>query len=147
MPLVTRRFLATAALSLLLGLGLGGWLLVRRELAGIWPTPYLVSAHAHLVLVGTVLQVIAGVALWMFPLPRAGDRRAPAGTAMLGWWLLAPGTVLRAGAEVARALTAAPAWAGLVLLGAAMQVAGLVAVLLALRGRMRPVGAGRRAAL
>lgn len=148
MPPVTRRFLATAALSLLLGVSLGLWLLVRRELLGIWPTPHLASAHAHLVLVGTVMQVISGVALWMFPLPRRGAapvREPP--WAMIGWWCLAPGTLLRAAAEVARASSAAVVLPLLVVGGGVLQVLGMVAVLMALRHRIRPVGAGARAAL
>jgi heme/copper-type cytochrome/quinol oxidase subunit 1 len=147
-PPVTRRFLATAALSLLLGLSLGLWLLVRRELFGIWPTPHLTSAHAHLVLVGTVMQVIAGVALWMFPLPRRGTpvvQEPP--WAMIGWWCLAPGTLLRAGAEVARATSTASVLPVLVVGGGALQVLGMVAVVLALRHRIRPAGAGARATL
>ncbi len=147
MPLVTRRLLASAALSLLLGLGLGLWMLLRRELLGIWPTPYMVSAHTHLVLVGTVMQVIAGVALWMFPLPRRGEAPVPERLGMLGWWLLTPGTLLRAMAELARAGSDEPVLAAVVVLGATMQIGGMIAVVGALRRRIRPVGAGNRAAL
>lgn len=147
MPPVTRRFLATAALSLLLGLALGVWLLVRRELFGVFPTPHLTSAHAHLVLVGTVMQVIAAVALWMFPLPRRDLPPPPSWPAMAGWWLLAPGTLVRAGAEAARAWSAAAVLPWLVVGGGMAQVAGMVLVLAALRHRIRPVGAGARAAL
>lgn len=147
MPLVTRRLLASAALSLLLGLMLGLWMLLNRELLGRWPAPYVVSSHTHLVLVGTVMQVIAGVALWMFPLPRRGEAPVPERLGMLAWWLLTPGTLLRAGAELARAWSSAPTLAVLVVLGAVMQVGGMVAVVLALRRRIRPVGAGNRATL
>jgi hypothetical protein len=66
---------------------------------------------------------------------------------MLAWWLLTPGTLLRAGAELARAWSSAPTLAVLVVLGAVMQVGGMVAVVLALRRRIRPVGAGNRASL
>ncbi len=147
MPLVTRRLLASAALSLLLGLLLGLWMLLNRELLGRWPAPYVVSSHTHLVLVGTVMQVIAGVALWMFPLPRRGEAPVPERLGMLGWWLLTPGTLLRAGAELARAWSSAATLAVLVVLGAVMQVGGMVVVVLALRRRIRPVGAGNRATM
>jgi heme/copper-type cytochrome/quinol oxidase subunit 1 len=146
-PPVTRRFLATAALSLVLGLALGLWLLVRRELFGSWPHPHLVSAHAHLVLVGTVMQTIAGVALWMFPLPRPRVAGAPERLGMLGWWLLGPGTLVRAVAESARAWSDAASLPALVVGGAGMQVVGMGVVLWALRRRIRPAGAGARAAL
>ena len=51
----------------IIGLVVGAILLIRRELYGIWPHPYLVSAHAHAVLVGFVIFLILGVALWLFP--------------------------------------------------------------------------------
>ena len=47
----------------LLGVGLvalGVYMLVRRELFGVWPHPYLVSAHAHAVLVGFVMKKSKG---------------------------------------------------------------------------------------
>ncbi len=132
-----------AALTLVLGISLGLALLLRRELWGRWPSPYLVSAHVHLVMVGTVLQVIAGVALWMFPRPLKDDPRHREGYAVAAWWLLTPGTLLRAAAEAARGLTASPAWVWPVVLGAVMQVLALVLLLLALRTRIRLGGAAK----
>src|SRR5690606_24282466 len=55
---LVRRFITTGVLYLFSGLALGGWLLVRRELFGIWPHPHLLSAHAHAVLVGFVMFLI-----------------------------------------------------------------------------------------
>lgn len=144
MPSIARRFLFAAALSLVLGIALGLWLLVRRELYGIWPTPYLRSAHVHLVMVGAVIEVISGVALWMFPRPLRDDTRPHQAWAEAGWWLIAPGTLLRAGAEAARSDGAAGVLPALVILGATMQVVGIVAVLMSLRSRVRPSGAGNR---
>src|SRR4051812_34139904 len=62
-PLV-RRYLRTAIGFLLAGLGLGTWMLIRRELAGDYPTPRLISAHTHVIMVGFVMMMILGVALW-----------------------------------------------------------------------------------
>ena len=60
MPAISRWLLASAVTALVLGVTLGLVLLVRRELVGAWPHPHLVSAHAHLVLVGSVMPTIAG---------------------------------------------------------------------------------------
>lgn len=47
---VIRRFIKTGIVFLILGLLLGLWMLVRRELFGAWPSPYLtqrarIAAH------------------------------------------------------------------------------------------------------
>lgn len=125
----------------MVGVLLGSCLLLRRELAGVWPSPYLVSAHVHLVMVGAVLQVIAGVALWMFPRPLRDDTRRHEEYAVLGWWLLTPGTFLRAGAEAAKAGFAWDGLPAIVVTGALLQLGGIVAVLFALRTRVRRSGA------
>jgi hypothetical protein len=112
-------------------------LLIRREIWGIWPSPYLVSAHTHLVLVGTVLQVIVGVALWMFPRPRRDDPRHREWFAIAAWWLLMPGTLLRAGGEASRVLMDDSLVTMATLAGAVMQVTGMMLALWSLRTRVR----------
>lgn len=131
-----RRCLATAALFLALGVALGIVMLWRREVWGVWPSPYLVSAHVHLLLPGAVLQTILGVALWLFPRP-ARDDRTPVWMAPAAWGMLAAGTLLRAIAEVARSSLAADGWRWVVVAGALVQVLGLIASVLALRPRVR----------
>jgi hypothetical protein len=69
---LVRRYIKTGIAFLAVGLALGFWMLVRRELWGVWPHPYLVSAHAHAVLVGFVMFLILGVALWTRPTHATG---------------------------------------------------------------------------
>ncbi|NIY12994.1 MAG: hypothetical protein GWN02_34075, partial [Gemmatimonadetes bacterium] len=70
-----RRFIKTGVAFLAVGLVLGFWLLVQRELVGVYPHPNLVSAHAHAVLIGFVMFLILGVALWLFPRAAKEDTR------------------------------------------------------------------------
>jgi len=72
---LVRRFIKTGIVFLFLGLFLGAWMLIRRELLGAWPNPYLVSAHPHAVFIGFVMFLILGVALWMFPRATKDDGR------------------------------------------------------------------------
>ena len=60
MPPLVRRYLKTAIGYLMFGLGLGLYMLVRRELGGVWPTLWWVSAHTHAILVGFVMMMILG---------------------------------------------------------------------------------------
>ncbi len=141
---LSRRFLATAAFFLVSGLGLGFWMLVRRELFGIWPAPHLVSAHAHLVLVGAVMETILGVAIWLFPRPARDDSRYRPWLAEAAWWLISGGTVLRAVTEASRAWSDSTALRWCVVIGGGMQLLGLAAGVIYLRPRIRSAGAGLR---
>ncbi|HEX5386780.1 MAG TPA: cbb3-type cytochrome c oxidase subunit I [Gemmatimonadales bacterium] len=142
-PLV-RRYLKTAIVFLLLGLLLGGWMIVRRELYGRYPTPYLVSAHTHLLLVGFVLMMVMGVALWMFPRPAREDVRYRPELAGLAYWLVTASTAVRAFGEVTRTAvgSAGARWA--VALAGIGQIAGLAVFFYNLWPRIRSPGARAR---
>lgn len=137
MPPITRRFLATAAGFLVLGVVLGLVLLVRRELFDRRPEPGLVSVHAHLILVGAVMELIIGVAWWFFPRPLRDDPPASLAGVVTAWWALTAGTLLRAGAEASRTVAGGD-WSGVVVAGGTLQVAGMLAAVVALRRRVRP---------
>ena len=94
-----QRYLKTAIGFLALGLGLGAVMIVRRELQGVHASPYWISAHTHALLVGFVLMMIQGVALWMFPRPERGDVRYRPGLAEAAYWLVALSTGIRSGAS------------------------------------------------
>ena len=141
-----RWFIKTGAGFLAAGLLLGAWMLARRELLGEWPHPYLVSAHAHAVLVGFVMFLILGVALWLFPRAEKGDARYRPERIEAAYWTLLAATLGRFLAEGARAFTPAP-WLGwVVLAGGLGQIAGLALYGWTMWGRIRPVGSHLREA-
>ncbi len=134
---LSRRFLLSAALFMAGGIGIGLWLLVSRELLGRWPTPYQISVHTHLILVGAVIQTILGTALWLFPRPPKALRPKREWFGEIAWWAITLGTIVRAAAEYHRA--DGPGWLrGAIVAGGAAQALGLVNGLLALRHRIRP---------
>jgi cbb3-type cytochrome oxidase subunit 1 len=124
-PLV-RRFLKTAIGFLIFGVGLGVFMLARRELGGVWSTPWWVSAHTHAILVGFVMMMILGVALWMFPRPARDDTHFDPRLAEVAYWCIAVGTAVRVLGELARPVTADAAVRWGVVLGGAAQALGLV---------------------
>lgn len=123
-PLV-RRYLKTAIGFLIVGVGLGLYMLVRRELSGVWPTPWWRSAHTHAILVGFVMMMIMGVALWMFPRPSRDDTHFDFRLAGAAYWCMTLGTASRLAGELARPASDAPTIKWLVVLGGAAQAAGL----------------------
>jgi heme/copper-type cytochrome/quinol oxidase subunit 1 len=143
---LVRRFIKTGIAFLFTGLVLGAVMLVRREIFGIWPHPHLVSAHAHAVLVGFVMFLILGVALWLFPrAPRDDDRYRPE-RAELAYWILLAATASRFAAEVGRVWSDHAALAWVVVLGGLGQILGLALYFWTMWPRIRPVGSQLREA-
>jgi hypothetical protein len=143
---LARRFIWTAFGFLIVGLLLGADLLVRREVTGVWPGLYVISAHTHALLVGFMMFMILGVALWMFPRPARDDTRYHPGQIEVVYWLLALGTAGRIGGEVARSQSG-PAWLRWVILGCGLgQVVALLLFVWAIRARIRAAGSQIREA-
>lgn len=141
-----RRFIKTGIGFLAAGIALGVYMLVRRELWGIWPHPYLVSAHAHAVLVGFVMFLILGVALWLFPRPAKEDERYRPERIEAAYWILTLATAARFLAEAARAWVSGR-WLGwVVVLGGLGQAVGLGVYFWTMWTRIRPVGSHLREA-
>lgn len=143
---MVRRFIKTALAFLAAGLVLGAWLLVQRELEGVFPNPYLVSAHVHAVGVGFVMFLILGVALWLFPKPAKDDTRYQPARITLAYWILVVSTGGRFVTEAARAASDAYGLRIAVLIGGMGQVIGLGLYFYTMWTRVRPVGSQFREA-
>ena len=143
---LVRRFIKTAILFLGVGLVLGGWMMVRRELANAAPSSYMISAHTHAIFVGFVMMMILGVALWMFPRPEKGDTRYSPRAAEGAYWLVTIGTAGRIAGELARQQAASPALRWTVMLCGLAQVAGIGLFFVNMWSRIRPVGSQAREA-
>ncbi|MDH4132015.1 MAG: hypothetical protein OEV95_09440 [Gemmatimonadota bacterium] len=143
---MVRRFIKTGLGFLGLGLLLGAYLLVRRELEGVFPDRYLISAHVHAVGVGFVMFMILGVALWLFPKPAKEDTRYRPARIEAAYWVLVIATGARVLAELARASLDATWLRALVVAAGLGQVAGLAIYFYTMWTRIRPVGSQLREA-
>lgn len=138
-PLV-RRYLRTAIAFLVLGLGIGIWMLVAREFGAVQP-PRIRSAHTHALLVGFVMLMITGVALWMFPRPRQDDQVYRPGLAAAAWWAIALGTGVRVLLELALPANASVPWRALLVGAGVTQALGMVLFFGTMWTRIRSSGA------
>ena len=138
MNALVRRFIKTALIFLAIGLITGAYMLLRRELCGIWPLQYMVSAHTHVVFVGFVMFMILGVALWLFPKPLRNDSRYRTGLIETVYWLLLTGTLLRFLGELAKAYYNMPLLTWLVVLAGLTQVMSLLLYVWTMWYRIRP---------
>ena len=143
---LVRRYIKTAIAFLLVGLGIGGWMIVRRELLGRFATPYETSAHMHAIFVGFVMMMICGVALWLFPRPDKNDRRYRPALAEAAYWLLTVGTSVRIVGELARHATDALGLRVAIVFGGWLQIIGLVVFFYTMWSRIRAVGSQTREA-
>lgn len=144
MHTLVRRFIKTAIAFLAIGLVIGGDLIVRRELLGEVPNPYEVSAHSHAILVGFVMMMILGVALWLFPRPEKDDRRYAPAVAAASYWVLTIATSVRIVGELLRIASTAPWLRWTVALAGIGQVLGLLLFFYTMWGRIRPAGSHLR---
>lgn len=146
---LARRFIKTAIGFLTLGLFVGGWMIIRRELLGRAPGAFEISAHTHLLLVGFVMTMILGVALWLFPRPDKSDRRYRPALVELAYWLLTTGTLVRATSEFFHD-SASGAWVSrshwLIIMSSMAQIAALIIFFFTMWTRVRGIGSREREA-
>ena len=143
---LVRRFIKTGITFLFIGLAVGAWMQVRRDLFGVWPDPYLRSAHIHAVLVGFVMFLILGVALWLFPRPGPDDRRYSPGRIEAAYWILTVATATRVLSELLQASAVAALMRWPAVLGGFGQITGLALYFWSMWARIRPVGSQAREA-
>jgi heme/copper-type cytochrome/quinol oxidase subunit 1 len=141
---LVRRFLKTGILFLAIGLILGGWMIVNRELYDARPSPYLISAHTHAILVGFIMMMILGVALWLFPRPDKADSRYQPRMANVAYWLLTIGTAARLAAEILRDHSTSSALRWIVVLSSFSQIIGIGLFFYTMWSRIRPAGSQKR---
>lgn len=141
-----RRFIKTGIGFLFLGLATGFWMLVRREISGAFPSPYVATAHAHAVFVGFVMFMILGVALWLFPRAPKDDTRYRPGVVEASYWILLASTLARYFGELLQAQGRHPVLAWTIVVSGGGQLLGLGLYFWTMWPRIRPVGSHLREA-
>ena len=143
---LVRRYIKTAIIFLMVGLAIGGWMIAARELGLRYPAQPTISAHTHAILVGFVMMMILGVALWLFPRPDKSDVRYRPAMAEAAYWLLTVGTSVRVAGELVRPATSSLAVRWAIVLAGFAQIAGLVVFFYTMWSRVRGIGSAAREA-
>lgn len=143
---LVRRYIKTGIAFLVLGLAIGTRILIRREIFLRPPDLYEVSAHTHAILVGFVMMMILGVALWLFPRAERGEQQYDPRLAATAYWLLTIGTAGRVASELARAYSAALWLRSIVVTGGLAQFAGIALFFFTMWPRIRSAGSHIREA-
>lgn len=141
---LARRYIKTAIAFLLLGLAVGVYMMVNRELRNRFASPFETSAHTHALLVGFVMMMIMGVALWMFPRPAKDNASYRPFLTELAYWLLTISTALRVVGELARNSLSAPWLRWTIVLAGLGQAIAILLFFYNMWSRIRPVGSRAR---
>ena len=143
---LVRLYIKTAVGFLATGLAIGAWMVFRREILGAPPSSYASSAHTHAILVGFVMMMILGVALWLFPRAEKTDRRYDPALARAAYWLIAIGTASRIVGELARIRSEADWLKWTIVVASLGQVACIAVFFLTMWPRIRSAGSHVREA-
>lgn len=141
-----RYFIKTAVIFLIAGLLSGIYISAAKN---IFHTPFgpdLISAHAHIILVGSVMMMIMGVALWFFPRPEKSDKKYNPSLILITYWLMTISTALRFVFQSAAGFVYL-AWVNVIItITSTFQVVAIILFFFSIWGRIRPVGSHLREA-
>jgi len=134
-----RYFIKTSFIFFIIGF-LSGIYMYGAKTFG-WPFPVtLVTAHTHVLLVGGMMMMILGVAVWFFPRPTKEDTRYDPERIQKFYWLFTISTFGRFLFEIGSGAWH-QRWIDITAFSlAGLQVIGMIGLIYSLWGRIRPVG-------
>lgn len=142
-----RYFVKTSIIFLLIGIVTGLYLLIARNYFDSWPHPDLVSAHTHLILVGSVMMMIMGVALWFFPRAEKDDKLYKPDIILTAYFIITTSTLIRFFSQVISAFVPSNELLKFfITISAVGQVLGIIVFFISMWGRIRSVGSHIREA-
>ena len=141
-----RYFIKTSIIFLVIGILTGLYMLIAEEFFNRYPMPELVSAHTHIILLGSVIMMIMGVALWFFPRAEKDDKLYKPGLILFVYYLFTFSTIIRFISQCIIAFKFLEFLTWFIALSSFGQVIGLILFFISIWGRIRPVGSHLREA-
>lgn len=106
----------------------------------------LISAHTHVILVGSVMMMIMGIALWFFPRAEKKDKRYNPDLILIVYWVMTTATSVRFISQVVTSFYVISWISILITITSAFQVIAMLIFFYSMWGRIRPVGSQYREA-
>lgn len=135
-----RYFIKTSISFLVLGILTGLYLSYTKYIANEGYSHEILSAHTHVILVGSVMMMIMGVALWFFPRAEKTDKKYNPDLILIIYWLMALSTSLRFTFQIIKGLFWIDDFDILISITSFLQVMGMILFFYSIWGRIRPVG-------
>lgn len=141
-----RYFIKTSLTFLMVGILTGLHLSFSKYISQTGYTQELISAHTHIILIGSVMMMIMGVALWFFPRPEKDDKKYNPHLILITYWLMTIATALRFILQVIASYYFANWVNTTIVIFSSLQVAGIILFFYSMWGRIRAVGSQYREA-
>ncbi len=135
-----RYFIKTSIVFLVIGIFSGLYMMISQKFFGVYPHPELVSAHSHIILIGSVMMMIMGVALWFFPRPDKEDKLYKPDLILFVYYIFSISTLIRFLTQFIFAFYSIEFLKWLIVIASILQVAGIILFFISIWGRIRPVG-------
>ncbi len=141
-----RYFIKTSLAFLVVGILTGLYMSFAKYVYQTSYTQELISAHTHLILVGSVMMMIMGVALWFFPRAEKDDKKYNPDLILVTYWMITIATAMRFIMQVIGAYYYIP-WVNVaIVVFSTFQVLGIILFFYSMWGRIRAVGSQYREA-
>lgn len=141
-----RYFIKTSIAFLVLGILTGLYMSYSRYLSLAAYSQELISAHTHIILVGSVMMMIMGVALWFFPRAEKDDKKYKPNLILVVYWLITSATTLRFVSQVIGSFYYIEWISTSIFIFSSLQVIAMILFFYSIWGRIRPVGSQYREA-
>jgi len=141
-----RYFIKTSIVFLIIGILTGLYMSAAKNVFHTVYGPQLESAHAHIILVGSVMMMIMGVALWFFPRAEKTDKKYNPDLILATYWLMAISTGTRFVFQTAAGFVYIDWINVMITITSIFQVIAILLFFFSMWGRIRPVGSQHREA-
>jgi heme/copper-type cytochrome/quinol oxidase subunit 1 len=134
-----RYFIKTSFAFFVLGI-VSGLYIYGAKIFG-WSLPFtLIQAHYHVLLMGGMLMMILGVAIWFFPRAKKDDKNYNPDVVRASYWIYTSATISRFVAEIFQGYYVRGLADMIGFWSSAVQVLAVVTIIFSIWGRIRPVG-------
>lgn len=141
-----RYFVKTSIIFLIVGILTGFYMLIAQNILKTGFTQDLISAHTHIILVGSIIMMIMGVALWFFPRAEKTDKRYNPNIIWTSYWMMTIATSLRYIFQVTASLTEFESSGLMITFASFFQALAVILFFYSMWGRIRPIGSHIREA-
>ncbi len=142
---LARYYVKSAILFLVLGIVLGGYMSYEINIQNTAVPQSMITAHTHLILIGFVMMLIMGIALWLFPRPREKVFYSPL-LSEITFYIMFVSVLMRSLGEVVSGFIMLNWAAWMIVITSYGEILGIILFFINIWQRIKPIGSHVREA-